>query len=175
LSDLIGAAAPANAFRAEAARRAGANIDPSSYPVAAPAFRAVLDPVQAARAKAALDQIGEMSEATSMKGAALLLTHARSLQDLPRLRLVALAAGDRAVAAAKNLPHNGRLAHAAKGALAFNRDLGWALVAVALAALGLLLTSLGAAYQAVHRAVQRIRDDLDESGELVHFDTLRPL
>ena len=174
-SDLIGAAVPAAAFRAAAGQRAARNVDPASYPVAAPAFRAALDPARAAAAKSALDQIGEIVDATSIKGAAVLVTHARNLQDLPRLRLVARAAGDRAVAAAKNLPHNGRLARAAQGALAFNKDLSWAIAAAALAALGLLLTSLSAAYQAVRRAVQRIHDDIDGAGELVRFNTLRPL
>ncbi|MEJ0059512.1 MAG: hypothetical protein WDM79_08060 [Terricaulis sp.] len=60
--------------------------------------------------KAILDELGAMSEATSPAGAALLITHARSLSDLPRLRLVAQAAGDRA--------HRRRQARAARWTLA---------------------------------------------------------
>ena len=46
---------------------------------------------------------GVMSEAASHEGAVALLTHAAGLGDLPKLRVVAQAAGDRAAAAAKRI------------------------------------------------------------------------
>jgi hypothetical protein len=174
-SDLIGAAVPEAQFRAQAGGRATRNVEPSSYPVAAPAFRAAIDPGKAAIAKEALDQIGEMAEATSDTGAALLLTHARSLKDLPRLRLIALAAGDRAVAAAKNLPRDGRLPRAAQGALAFTKDLTFMFIIAALAGAGILLASFGVAFQALRYAVGRVRDGDQDDSELMHFSSFRPL
>lgn len=174
-SDLVGAAVPIERFRAEAAQRVTRNVDPSSYPVAAPAFRAALDPAKAQAAKAMLDQIGEMSDATTDSGAALLLTHARNLQDLPRLRLIALAAGDRAVAAAKELPRDGRLARAAQGALAFTKDLTFTFFIAALAGIGLAFAAFGAAFQALRNAVRRVDDDINGGSDLVNFQSFRPL
>jgi hypothetical protein len=99
--------------------------------------------------KDALDQIGAMSEATSPSGAALMLTHARNLRDIPRLRLIAQAGGDRAIAAAKGAEHDGRLPSAARGELTFTRDLltfaGVALLALIgiVAFVGLAVTHFG--------------------------------
>jgi hypothetical protein len=145
----IGAAAPADAFRAEALRRAEDGADAASFPIASAAFRAVVDARRLSAATAILDEIGAMSEATSPTGAALLVTHARSLSDLPRLRLVAQSAGDRATAAAKRAPRDGRLQRAASGALVFSQQLIIAMIVAALAALGLALSAGATSFQAI--------------------------
>ncbi|HVY83941.1 MAG TPA: hypothetical protein VG943_02320 [Caulobacterales bacterium] len=157
ITNVIGAAAPADRFRSEALARAHDGADPASYPIAAPAFRAAIDPVRAAAAKAVLDQIGAMSEASSPSGAALLLTHARSIRDLPRLQLIALAAGDRATAVAKNAPHDGRLPAAAHGVLKFSNELLSMLGFVALAAIGLIFSTAATAIEAAQRAWRSVR------------------
>lgn len=175
---LVNASMPAARFRTEAMQRVeGGRTDPATYTNAAPAFRAAVDPARAARAKAALDEIGAMAEATSTAGAALLLTHARDMNDLPRLRLVAQAAGDRAVAAAKRLERDGRLARAARGDLAFSRDLTLPLSVAILALLGLLAAAAATVYQAVHSLWRRARHSRAQDGaELVRsFNKLRPL
>jgi len=160
----IGAAAPADVFRSEALARVHGSTDPASYPISSAAFRAAVahDPERLAAAEAVLDQVGEMSDATTPAGAALLLTHARSMRDLPRLHLIAEAAGDRAVAVAKNAPHDGRLPAAAHGSLKMTRDLLFALAAVAFAALGMLI----AASATVFEAIQRLLSDLRHGGRI---------
>ncbi|MBI1188062.1 MAG: hypothetical protein GC206_12175 [Alphaproteobacteria bacterium] len=64
---------------------------------------------------ALLEDIGAMTAATSSRGAGRLLAQARSNADLPRLRLVAQAGGDRATAVAKRLTDSRALVHAAHG------------------------------------------------------------
>ncbi len=172
---LVNPSVPMARFRAEAMQRTPARGDPAAYSIAAPAFRAALDARQAERVKAVLDEIGAMSEATNTTGAALLLTHARDLTDIPRLRLVAQSAGDRAVAAAKRLERDGRLARVARGDLAFSKDLTLPILGLVLAMLGLIAASLGTAFQA-GRAVWRRLHDVRTSDELVRsFSRLNPL
>lgn len=174
---LIEAALPAEIFQRQALERAEGDVDAASaYPNAAAAFRESVAAQRMAALKQALDEIGVMAEATSLPGAALLVTHAATLRDLPRLRLVAQAAGDRAVAVAKGAPRDGRLARAARGDLTLNRDLTVALAMAALAAFGLLLiVSLTIAHMA-RQAWVSYRDD-DQAGELVESfgETWRPL
>jgi hypothetical protein len=165
-ADLLGGVISPATFRAEAQRAAGESGDPGAFQSAAAAFRAAIDPERAQAATDALDEIGIMSETTSPTGATLLLTHARDLNDLPRLRLIAQSAQDRAVAAAKSLPRDGRLARAARGDLSYTRDLTFALIAAAIAAAGLVLAALAAAFQAIRAALMRLNEDID-GGELV--------
>ena len=162
----------------------------SAYANAAAAYRASISPERMEALKTALDEIGMMSEATSVAGAAIILTHARSLRDVPRLRLVAQAAGDRAVAVAKGLSRDGRLARTARGSLTMNAQLMLFAGAAVLALLALTaLTGFGA-YFVIQDALAQfgfgqredfdIEIDTDESaGELVHtFNdgrTWRPL
>lgn len=164
---------PIAAFRA-AARASGG--DGGNLTNASAAFRTAVVPAKAAAARAVLDDIGAISEATARSAAAVLLTHATSLRDMPRLTLVAQAAGDRAAAAAKRLPRDGRLLDAARGRLTLNQDLMAALGAVAVALLGMLLIVLLKLVQGAMSMWRNWRDD-DYSGELVEISTnnWRPL
>jgi hypothetical protein len=111
--------------------------------------------------RAVLAEIGDMSAATSSASAAVMITHANAITDLQRLRLLTQTAGDRAAAAAKRLPRDGRLLRAARGELAFNRDLTLAAGAIALALAGLIFAVLFKLFQLVRRAL-RERDDADD-------------
>jgi hypothetical protein len=109
-----------------------------------------------------------------------MLTHALAVSDFERLALVARASGDRAVAAAKRLPRDGRLLNAARGELTFTRDLIAALTLAAAAALGLIAVMAIALFKAGQRAWKRMRaeDDEDDYGaELIDISTnnWRPL
>jgi hypothetical protein len=164
----IGAVAPTEAFRAEALRRAeSGGGDAASFPVASAAFRAVINAQRLAAATAMLEEIGAMSDATSPAGAALLITHARSLNDVPRLRQVAQTAGDRATAAAKRAPRDGRLPRAANGALVFSRQLIIAIVLAGLAALGLALSTAATSVQAIRHVWNNLGHKDQREGALV--------
>jgi hypothetical protein len=81
------------------------------------------------------------------------------LSDVQRLRLLAQTAGDRAAAAAKRLPRDGRLVSAARGELSFNRDLTIALAAIPFAFAGLGLVIGVKLVQASARALTRMASD----------------
>jgi hypothetical protein len=136
--ELLDDAAPIGAFREAAITSAGESGDPGAYANASAAFASVVDDERAGRVRYLLDHIGIMDEATSPHTAATLLTHAFALEDLPRLSLIARAAGDRAAAASKRLPRDGRLLDAARGQLHFTQELVIALAVAAVALLGLL-------------------------------------
>jgi hypothetical protein len=173
IRDLFTGAAPIAAFRNAALVDGDAS---SADARAADAFSAAIDPQSTARARAVLDDIGEMSAATSPAAAVALITHASSLRDLPKLRLLAQAAGDRAAAAAKRLPRDGRLLAAARGELTVNRDLAISLAVAAAALAGLILIVGLRLFQAARRAWLQLQDD-DYGGELVDISTnnWRPL
>ncbi|HYD88265.1 MAG TPA: hypothetical protein VEA80_12365 [Vitreimonas sp.] len=180
LSALFNEAVSIQTFRANARERAeGAAA--GSFANAAPAFRDAVSHERAAEARALLDQLGVISAATSRAGAAALVTHAITLRDMPRLTLLAQAAGDRAVAAAKRLPRDGRLVEAARGELTMTQDLIAILVIAAIALFGLIAIVLIKAGQAALGAWRRLRDDQDDyeypGGELVEISTSnwRPL
>lgn len=149
------------------------------------AFRAAVSPADSARVRALLDDIGAISQATSRRSAAIMLTHARSTRDLPRLRLIAEAAGDRAFAAAKRLPRDGRLLTAARGELRMNRDLAIALGAAAIALAGLVAVVIAKIVQAAlnawrafanpHDDDDGVHDHLAELIDLGRGQTWRPL
>lgn len=134
---VINAAAPIADFRAAALQSAQGEAA-ASYANASAAFRRSVNPEAAARARALLEEIGAMAGAISVPAAADLLMHATSARDIPRLRLLAQSAGDRAAAAAKRLPRDGRLLAAARGELTMNRDLAIALSVALVALLGLV-------------------------------------
>lgn len=165
IGELLAAAVPPAAFRAAALASANGG-DSGAFDNAAAAFRASLAPQRVIAAKATLDEIGAMSEATSQPTAAMLLIHAHGLRDMPRLRLVALAGGDRATAAAKRLPVESDLAQVARGELEVTRDLAAAIAMAGLALAGLLLCVLFVLFQAIRRVLARMQDDSD-GGELV--------
>ncbi|HVZ99076.1 MAG TPA: hypothetical protein VG841_02040 [Caulobacterales bacterium] len=160
ITDLVASAAPADKFRAEALSRVRGGADPAAFPVASAAFRAAVDAHGLNAVKALLDQIGRMSEASSPSGAALLLTHARSMRDLPRLLLIAEAGGDRATAVAKNAPHDGRLPGAAHGVLKFSGDLISMLGVIALAVIGLMFAASATSVEAFRRAWRNVHADM---------------
>lgn len=163
---LANAAMPAGAFRAAALASADGG-DPGAYAHAAAGFR---DAIVAERAEAlarVLDEIGEAAEATSVSAAAALLTHATSLAELPRLKLVALAAGDRAAAAAKRLPRDGRLLETARGELTVTRALAMPMAAAGIALLGLLGVIGFTLYRIAAGVLRRMRDDDYGAGELI--------
>jgi hypothetical protein len=151
--------------------RALASTEPEqagAYDNAAAAFRASINPMRATQAREALEQIGAMAEAISVPAAADLISHAAAMRDLPRLRLVAQAAGDRAAAAAKRLPRDGRLIATARGDLTVTRELAITLAIAGLALFGLLGIVGWRIYQAGRRVWVRAEDDDDGYGaELV--------
>jgi hypothetical protein len=162
---LFGAAMPIQAFR-DAALASASSAEAGAFANAAAAFNASVDRTRAAQARGVLNEIGAMSEAISVAAAANLLTHAATLRDLPRLRLLAQAAGDRTAAAAKRLPRDGRLLEAARGELTITRDLAAALAVAALALAGLIFIVAFRLYQSVRRVWLRKEDD-DYGSELV--------
>lgn len=163
---LMNAAMPLNDFRTAAL--ASARGDPGAYENAAAAFRASVQPAAAARARAILSQVGAMADAISITAAADLLTHAGSARDLPRLRLLAQAAGERAAAGAKRLPRDGRLLEASRGELTINRDLAIALALAALAMAGLIALVSFKVYQAARPFWSDAEDD-EYGSELVEL------
>jgi hypothetical protein len=166
---LVERAAPLADFRNAATRGAG-DGDAGAFANAAAAFREIVHQDGAAALKQTLAELGEMSDAASLAGAAALLMHANSLTELPRLKLVAQAAGDRAAAAGKRLPRDGRLLAAARGELTMTRDLFAAIAIAAVAAVGLLGALGFVLFQIGRRIWRRMRDD-EYSGELVDISS----
>src|SRR5262249_4052256 len=160
-------------FRRAAMTRAQGG-DPGALAISGPAFAAALDPARVEALRAALEKIGSMSLAASRTGAIALLTHAQSLRDVPRLLLIAQSARDRAAAAAKRLPRDGRLLTAAHGDLKMTRDLALSLTVAGLALLGALVSATLVVFRIVRRIVARMRDD-DYAGELVDLGGVRGL
>lgn len=182
INALLASSVDMAAFR-EAARDGGRNAEAGgAYAISSEAFRSAVSGERASQVRALLDQLGAISDATSRAGAAALLTHASSLRDMPRLTLLARAAGDRVVAAAKRLPRDGRLVDAARGQLTMTQDLLAALIVAAMALFGLVAIVVMKAVQAVIGAWRRFRAEDDEDyyypgGELVEISTSnwRPL
>ncbi len=164
LNALIARAVPIETFRAAANVSAEDGGQPGDFDNASVAFAASMDPDAAGQIRTALAEIGDMSEATSTAAATMMLTHANTLLDLQRLRLLAQTAGDRAAAAAKRLPRDGRLLSAARGELTFNRDLWFAAGGVLIALGGLALVVLFNVVQAM-RSAMRAQDDDDHNYE----------
>ncbi len=160
-------------FRRVAMTRAQGD-DAGVFTISAPAFQAALDANRLEALKSALDRIGAMSASASRNGAVALLTHAQSLRDIPRLLLIAQSSRDRAAAAAKRLPRDGRLLTAAHGDLKMTRDLALSLTVAALALLGALVSATLVVLRIVRRIIARMRDD-DYAGELVDLGGVRGL
>ena len=180
----MSAAVPVDAFRRAALASAEGDAA-GSYANVAAAFRAAANAAASAQARALLMEVGAMADATSVAAAADLLLHAQSARDVPRLRLLAQAAGARAAAAAKRLPRDGRLVAAARGELTLNRDLAIALAIAGIAFLAIIAMVLFKLYQAA-RPLWRGEDHADDEeedygGELVDMGggvsagTWRPL
>lgn len=177
ISALLRESMPTAAFRDGARARANGG-DAGALTNVSAAFREAIEPEKAAQVRALLDDIGAISEATSRGAAATLLTHATSVRDMPRLTLVAQAAGDRAAAAAKRLPRDGRLLDAAGGQLTMTRDLTIALTVAGGALLVMVLIVLMKLAQAAFGLWRRFReDDEDYGGDLVEISSnnWRPL
>lgn len=152
----------------------------AAYANAAAAFRAAVDPARAEQVRETLEAIGAMAEAIAVPAAADLLSHATRLQDVARLRLLAQAAGERAAAAAKRLPRDGRLLKAARGELTMTRELGMIVGVAALALLGLLSIVGFKIYLIARRVWLRMREENDDhyaGGELIDIgaSNWRPL
>jgi hypothetical protein len=169
VNELLAGVMPPERFRAEAQARAAEGQSAAAYPTSAPAFRAAFNRDAWAPLRDTLEDAGAMAEATSPLGAALMLSHAQTLRDVPRLRLVAEAGRERAVAAAKRAPRDGRLADAAPGQLRLTQPLLIALGVAALAGLGLLWSLISLAWIAITPLVQRFfgADAEDERQDLV--------
>lgn len=179
---LLAQAMPLETFRAAANVSAEERGAPGDFENASVAFAASINQAAAARVRAMLAEVGDISAATSAPAAATLLTQAVTIQDFERLRLLAQTAGDRATAAAKRLPRDGRLLLAARGELEFNRDLILAVAAMALALAGLVIAVLFKLFQAARAGIRRLNhdDDLDHDdydSELLEISTKnwRPL
>jgi hypothetical protein len=166
---------PVEAFRTAALANASADTA-GEFDNAAAAFRSVVNAEPAAEILDALAQIGEISTATTPAAAVYFISHATTLQDLPRLRLVAQAGGDRAAAAAKRLARDGRLQAVARGDLRFNRELTFAVAIAGLALFGILATLGLRLYQTARRIWRKMQDD-DYGSELVEIgaSNWRPL
>jgi hypothetical protein len=170
IADILNAAVPIEAFRT-AALASGEAEAAGNYANASAAFRAAVNRDGMDRARTLLHEIGAMAQAISISAAADLMMHAGSARDLPRLRLLAQAAGDRAAAAAKRLPRDGRLLAASSGDLTMNRDLMMALGVALLSLLGLIAIVVFKVYQAARPlwvgAYGEDEDEGDYGGELV--------
>lgn len=180
LRTLLAQAMPVESFRTAARLSAEERGQPGDFDNASVAFAASVNQEAAARVRALLAQIGDISAATSPVAAETLLTHAATTNDFTRLRLLALTAGDRAAAAAKRLPRDGRLLLAARGELTFNRDLTLALAAMALSIAGMLAMILLKAFQGARDGIRRLNHEDDpeyEDSELLEISTnnWRPL
>jgi len=175
METLLNEALPVEAFRTAAMASANGG-EPGAFANAATAFRSAANATRAAQVREALSAIGAASDATSPSAAVDFITHATALRDLPRLRLLAQAAGERAAAAAKRLPRDGRLLEAARGDLRINRELAIALAIAGAALAGLLLILGIKAFQAGRRIWMRMQDD-DYGSELVDIgaNNWRPL
>jgi|GEM_PF-1467247 len=172
ISALIEASLRTQAFREAALTHSPDEDRAGAFANSAPAFTAALDPPRVAGAKAVLDKLGAMSAAASRSGAAALLTHAQTLRDLPRLLLIAEAARDRAAAAAKRLPRDGRLLSAARGELTITKDLAIAITIASIAFLGMLFVLSMMGWRAARRTLHRMRDD-DYGAELIDVGGVR--
>lgn len=171
----LSAALPLSDFRSAAMAGAGTG-DAGAYNNVASAFREAMNPERMQAFKETLAHIGEVVEASSIGATTALLPHMSTLSDLPRVRLLAQAAGDRAAAAAKRLPRDGRLLNAARGELTMTRDLMAAMIAAGAALLGLLAALAFVLYQIGRRLWLRMQDD-DYGSELVDISNSnwRPL
>jgi hypothetical protein len=165
LHTLAAQAVPIETFRSAAEVAAEGRGDAGAFDNSSVAFAASVNPQAAAQLRAALAEVGEMAAATSAASAATLITHANTVADFPRLRLLAQTAGDRVAAAAKRLPRDGRLLLAARGELAFNRDLTVAVAAAAVALAGLVCVVLFGLFQTVRGGVRRVTEDEDYEDE----------
>lgn len=179
---LLAQAMPVETFRTAARVSAEDGGSPGDFDNASVAFAASINPEAAANVRAALAELGDISAATSPVAAAAMITHATTVADFPRLRLLAQTAGDRAAAAAKRLPRDGRLLLAARGELQFNRDLTLVVGAMGLALLGLALAVLFKVFQGARDGIRRLNheddeDDHFEDSELLEISTnnWRPL
>lgn len=127
---------------------------------AALAFNRAKDPEAWSRLADDLRLIGAAARATSPPGASQLLGHARNSRDLERLRLLAEATGERAVAVGKRTPDR-LVLKSARGAIRWTdrliSDIGWTL----LAALGLLLSTHVAMLGALRREWEGAGGDED--------------
>jgi len=179
IHELFAQAMPIQTFRSAAQVAAEEGGAPGDLDNASVAFAASIDQQAGARARAALAEIGDIAATTSPAAAATMITHANTISDFPRLRLLALTAGDRAAAAAKRLPRDGRLLLAARGELEFNRDLWLAAGAIGLALAGLILGVLFKLFEAARDGIRRLNhdDDYEEDSELLEISTnnWRPL
>lgn len=176
METLLNEALPVEAFRIAALASASGAAEAGAFANAAAAFRSAANATRAAQVREALAAIGAVSDATSPSAAVDFITHATALRDLPRLRLLAQAAGERAAAAAKRLPRDGHLLEAARGDLRITRELAIALAAAGGALAGLLLILGIKGYQAGRRFWRRMEDD-DYGSELVDIgaSNWRPL
>jgi hypothetical protein len=118
-----------------------------------------------------------MGEATSPGAATVLLTHAFSVDDMPRLSLIARAAGDRVAAASKRLPRDGRLLEAAQGELRLTNELITALGFAAFALFGLVALVILKLVQGVRDwwRGHEVHDDVDDDLIDLSSRTWRPL
>ena len=174
LNTLLAQALPMESFLTAASISAEERGEPGDFDNASVAFAASVNPEAAARARAMLAEIGEISATTSALAATTMITHASAITDFERLRLLAQATGDRAAAAAKRLPRDGRLLLAARGELEFNRDLWLAAGAAAFALAGLLLAVLFKIFQVARDSIRRLGADQDEDfydSELLEIST----
>jgi hypothetical protein len=178
---LLAQAMPIETFRTAAQLSAEDGGSPGDFSNSSVAFAASVNEEAAARVRVMLAEIGEISAATSAGAAATMLTHATTITDFARLRLLALTAGDRAAAAAKRLPRDGSLLLAARGELEINRDLILALGAIALALAGMLFVIGFKLFQSARAGLRRLNsedeDDHYSDSELLEISTnnWRPL
>ncbi len=118
------------------------------------AFETSVDPAGYAKLRDQLDDVRAVSGAVSPLGAVRLLEHAEDATDLKRLRLVAEAGGDRAIAVAKR-GGGLKMLRAAKGTLKMTHKLSVDLAGLFASVLLFLASVLGTLVQALARALRR--------------------
>ncbi|MET0183321.1 MAG: hypothetical protein ABW199_10585 [Caulobacterales bacterium] len=154
LSALAEAALPRTRFREEAARR-GVALQERGQALDA-AYRATLTRDAVAAFDSALARIGKMGADAGGPGAINLLRHARRLDDLSKLGLIAATNPDRGAALARALPLSGALPLAGRGALDITPEFAIPAVIALIALLLIAFTALMTAAQAVAHALENV-------------------
>lgn len=149
---------PRARFRTEVARRAAGGAPPDERnALLQDAFRGALAPAELERFHRLLSEIGAIGAAATPQGALMLLSRARGLGDLPRLRLIAETNPERGVAMARFAPREIPLPEAGRGQLRITTALAAPLAIAALAFVLLGFAALATTAQAVGRAMDDVR------------------
>lgn len=150
-------ALPRTRYRNEVARRAIAGAPAEERgSMLQDAFRAGLNPQALATFQALLAEIGAIGDAATPQGALTLLRHARSVEDLRRVRLLAETNAERAIAIARYAPPEMDLARAGRGQLRFTNEFAAPLAVTVLCFVLMCFAAIMVTAQAVGRALEGV-------------------